>query len=526
MQNFEFRPTHDPKGPVPFDALFRESPVEQEGIDNAVGYAMVKQGPAVSSDEVESQHAMAVEVMILWGANVLHVAHLSPPRPFAVGEQGSAELPSAYHLPREVLGVDHLPLLVGDPAAPRLVVPATATGTLELPGQPAMALDEVRRRAQPSSHLVGAHEMPLAHGARAQMKLNGFVFQVALVNAGRKTQKGLLASADWNVASYFGGSFMAFGALMAAMAFFVPDMSLTADEELDRERLYLINAILQSQAERERDQKEDVAASDQNSDEGGTGERAQGDEGAMGKQTSHATNKSYALKGRADNPDPHLARMHGLEEASTFGMIELLSGADPDAPTAPWGRDTSEGVDAVSAQGNMWGDEIGEAFGGGGLGLTGIGEGGGGNSLGSIGLGNIGIGQGAGLGLKQGFGNGVGRLSGTRKPKDPPTMRPGTTVVSGRLPPEVIQRVVRQNYGRFRMCYERGLVKNPNLEGRVAVRFVIGSDGAVSTAQNGGSDLPDSSVVGCVVSAFYGVSFPQPENGIVTVSYPIMFSPG
>ena len=105
-------------------------------------------------------------------------------------------------------------------------------------------------------------------------------------------------------------------------------------------------------------------------------------------------------------------------------------------------------------------------------------------------------------------------------------MRPGKTVVSGRLPPEVIQRVVRQNFGRFRMCYEQGLTANPNLTGRVAVRFAIGRDGAVQSAQNGGSDLPDSKVVGCVVSAFYGVSFPQPDNGIVTVTYPIMFSPG
>ena len=102
----------------------------------------------------------------------------------------------------------------------------------------------------------------------------------------------------------------------------------------------------------------------------------------------------------------------------------------------------------------------------------------------------------------------------------------GATSVSGRLPPEVIQRIVRQNFGRFRLCYENGLRNNPNLQGRVGVNFVIGRDGAVSQVQNGGSDLPDSGVVQCVVRAFYGLSFPQPEGGIVTVGYPIMFSPG
>jgi hypothetical protein len=106
-------------------------------------------------------------------------------------------------------------------------------------------------------------------------------------------------------------------------------------------------------------------------------------------------------------------------------------------------------------------------------------------------------------------------------------MRPGTTTVSsGSLPADIIQRIVRQNYGRFRMCYEGGLRSNPNLTGRVAVRFVISRDGAVTHATNAGSDLPDSSVVGCVVSAYYGLSFPSPKDGIVTVNYPIQFSPG
>jgi hypothetical protein len=80
-----------------------------------------------------------------------------------------------------------------------------------------------------------------------------------------------------------------------------------------------------------------------------------------------------------------------------------------------------------------------------------------------------------------------------------PSVRMGATSVSGRLPPEVIQRIVRQNFGRFRLCYENGLRNNPNLQGRVSVRFVIGRDGAVSNVGNGGSDLPDSGVVSCVV---------------------------
>jgi hypothetical protein len=97
---------------------------------------------------------------------------------------------------------------------------------------------------------------------------------------------------------------------------------------------------------------------------------------------------------------------------------------------------------------------------------------------------------------------------------------------AGRMPPEVIQRIVRKNSGKFRLCYDNGLKKNPKLEGRVSVRFVIGRDGAVSRAEDAGSDLPDKTVVSCVVRAFQALSFPEPEGGIVTVSYPLKFSPG
>jgi hypothetical protein len=96
------------------------------------------------------------------------------------------------------------------------------------------------------------------------------------------------------------------------------------------------------------------------------------------------------------------------------------------------------------------------------------------------------------------------------------------TQVSGRLPPEEIQKIIRANFGEFRKCYEVGLGRNPLLKGRVTARFVIGRNGEVSNVSDGGSDLPDLEVVDCVLKAFYKLGFPKPEGGIVTVVYPIM----
>jgi hypothetical protein len=493
-------------------------------------YTLVKSGPDVSSDEVELSHVQAVEVMVMWGTNVLHVSHLSPPRNFYVGEEQGKNFSTDYFIPSEKLGTTRMPVVIADASSIAVVIPSGAKGTIEIPGQPKMSLDEARQRAQPCAELSGAHQFPLSGGGRAKIDLGDFVFQVAAVNAGKPLKHGVGAGLDWTVFMYFGMSLLAHAGLIAAMAFFVPPLGLTDDDGIDKDQLYLIQQYLNAAAEREQEEKETEQVTEQDADnkEGGTGTRAKGEEGSMGKQDSKATNKRYAVQGPQDNPDPHIARQQALREAMEFGMIGLLNAGatgDPNAPTAPWGRDTSLGMDAMSAMGNMWGDEIGDAYGAGGLGLSGIGEGGGGRGEG-IGLGSIGtLGHGAGTGTGQGFGSGHGRLGGSHQTKAP-KVRMGATQVSGRLPPEVIQRIVRQNYGRFRMCYEQGLAKNPNLEGRVTVRFVIGRDGSVSNVGNGGSDIPDAGVVQCVIRNYYGLSFPQPEGGIVTVVYPIMFSPG
>jgi hypothetical protein len=119
----------------------------------------------------------------------------------------------------------------------------------------------------------------------------------------------------------------------------------------------------------------------------------------------------------------------------------------------------------------------------------------------------------------------IARLRALPRPGDATT--PGASpIVNGRLPPEVIQRIVRQHFPQIRRCYERALATKPDLTGRVVTRFVIGRDGSVMTASDGGSDLGDSAVQACVIAVFQGLSFPQPDGGIVTVTYPIVFKSG
>lgn len=157
----------------------------------------------------------------------------------------------------------------------------------------------------------------------------------------------------------------------------------------------------------------------------------------------------------------------------------------------------------------------------GGHGLVGIGSGGGGGGNG-IGLGSIGtLGHGAGGGTGTGYGAGHGRLGGSHTTKAP-TIQPGATTVQGALPKEVIARIVRQHFGALRMCYEQGLQRDPNLHGKVTVKFVIDKTGAVTIATATGFD---GDVDTCLAARFRTFAFPAPEGGIVTVQYPLEFAP-
>lgn len=106
------------------------------------------------------------------------------------------------------------------------------------------------------------------------------------------------------------------------------------------------------------------------------------------------------------------------------------------------------------------------------------------------------------------------------------TITMGQLAVSGRLPPALVERALRYHRPKVRRCYERGLKDNPKLTGRVTTRFVIGRDGRVSAAGNGGSDLPDGRVIACVAGTLSGLLFDAPQGGVATIVYPLIFSPG
>jgi hypothetical protein len=411
----------------------------------------------------------------------------------------------------------------------RVLVPATAEGHLDARGHGRQSLDDLKGcgLAGPSHHWPGAHELDLAAGDIAQMTLRGtaLVFQVSVVNAGRRVPAGALTALEPADFVYTTSSLALHVGIIALLAFFCPKLGWDDDASVDRDNVVAMTKLLNAAAAREeavQDAPEAFASSaspaSRPEDAAPRGGRAPG-----GERT--AAGGPHAIDGSNHALDSRLERTVALRDASSFGAVELLgilADTEHRDLNATWGRAARTGSDDIGAVDRMFGRGIDEAVGSGVFDPTGPGgEGEPGADL--VGLRDIGgLDPGPG-GSPQGVG--VGRAPSQRvHTVAAPRVRDEVTTVNGHLRPEVIQRVVRQNFGRFRFCYEAGLRGDPGLQGRVVVKFVIDRAGAVALSTDAGGDLPDARVTQCVVRAFADLSFPAPDGGMVTVVYPIVFN--
>jgi pSer/pThr/pTyr-binding forkhead associated (FHA) protein len=96
--------------------------------------------------------------------------------------------------------------------------------------------------------------------------------------------------------------------------------------------------------------------------------------------------------------------------------------------------------------------------------------------------------------------------------------------VDGGLDKELIARYIKSQLGQIRYCYERQLSANPDLYGKILVKFTIGSAGGVVAQAIGTTSLNNAMVEGCILRRIAGWQFPTPKGGTkVLVTYPFLF---
>jgi hypothetical protein len=75
----------------------------------------------------------------------------------------------------------------------------------------------------------------------------------------------------------------------------------------------------------------------------------------------------------------------------------------------------------------------------------------------------------------------------------------------------------------FRFCYERELQLEKDIEGRVAMNFVIGLSGAVKNVRVGSNTLGNDKVGQCLSKEISKIQFAAPEGGECVVQWPFTF---
>jgi TonB family protein len=232
--------------------------------------------------------------------------------------------------------------------------------------------------------------------------------------------------------------------------------------------------------------------------------KQRGNEGQMGKKDAAKTQARTAPQGQKDKKDE--ARALTAKIFGGKGGVSTLFG-------------NAGGGELKSAMGNMFGVKAGDSAGFGGLGIRGGGGGGGGTGD-TIGIGAIGT-KGRGGGTAS-YGSGVGVLGG--KQSVDVGITSSEPVVMGSLDRELVRKVIRDNSGQIRFCYESQLTKYPKLRGTVSIKFIINADGKVVSSTVANSTAGNAELETCVAGRVRTWQFPKPKGGgAVAVTYPFIF---
>jgi hypothetical protein len=242
--------------------------------------------------------------------------------------------------------------------------------------------------------------------------------------------------------------------------------------------------------------------------------KAKQDEGVFGKKDKPKEDKLASKKGAptVDKDKREEDRKIAMDALAQLGL------KGPEGAVSNVFGPGGLGSGINNQLGGLKGASMGDAGGAGGLGSRGTGAGGGGQGLG---IGGLGSGTGRGSG-------GSGNIDLGGRGKGMTRIVPGKIIYEGGLSREEIQRVINRVMSQIKYCYEKELTKDPNLEGKLVMSWVITGSGDVGSAQTAENTFGGASaqpIGGCVQRIIQRLKFPNPKGGgQVFVTYPFVFS--
>ncbi|HMQ11177.1 MAG TPA: AgmX/PglI C-terminal domain-containing protein [Oligoflexia bacterium] len=98
-------------------------------------------------------------------------------------------------------------------------------------------------------------------------------------------------------------------------------------------------------------------------------------------------------------------------------------------------------------------------------------------------------------------------------------------VRGGGLTRAEIAKVVQSHLSEIRYCYEKGLLQDPSLSGKIVAKWTINPSGSVSDSGIKSSSVRNASVHSCLTGEITSWGFPKPRNGAsVLVTFPFVFN--
>jgi outer membrane biosynthesis protein TonB len=95
--------------------------------------------------------------------------------------------------------------------------------------------------------------------------------------------------------------------------------------------------------------------------------------------------------------------------------------------------------------------------------------------------------------------------------------------VKGKLSRADVMRVINSHIAQIQGCYEKALMSNPSLSGRIVFDWTVSSTGKVKGVRVRSSTLGSPKVASCIGSKIKRWKFPKPEGGDVTITFPFLF---
>ncbi|MDP2344339.1 MAG: AgmX/PglI C-terminal domain-containing protein [Deltaproteobacteria bacterium] len=419
-----------------------------------------------------------VDVTAVWGGTVIGVARASVGKNVTIGDSPTA----SFRISHPAIPSPNYPLvtLSGTGA----VVQAASGMELFVNDKPASGSVNLET-GQKVRVVVGPIELVVQYSKKSPMALMGPILDIFYSK--------ILAVA----------LILQMGLIVALLI--TPIIPGLDDDDLFKNQSDFTKLILAAQ-EKKKEKKEDLS--------GKKAAKAKDDAGVFGKKDKPKEDKLASKKGAptVDKDKREEDRKIAMDALAALGL------KGPEGAVSNVFGPGGLGSGVNNALGGLKGASMGDAGGAGGLGSRGTGAGGGGNGLG---IGGLGSGTGRGSG-----GNGNidlgGRGKGTTK------IIPGKIIYEGGLSREEIQRVISRVMSQIKYCYEKELNKDPNLEGKLVMFWLISGSGDVTTAsasQNtfaGGAAAP---VEQCVTRIIQRLKFPSPKGGgVVNVTYPFVFA--